>query len=77
MDGCRAICKAMTTNVSVRALNLNNNPVSNEGGMAVAEMLYVRCPSTHTAAAATATARWHRVQTPVARGCAAAVACGS
>ena len=56
VEGCRAICKAMTTNVSVRALNLNNNPVSNEGGMAVAEMLYVRTRhvedrSTHEAAA--------------------------
>jgi len=40
--GCRTLCKAMTTNVSVRVLNLNNNPISNEGGMAVAEMLYVR-----------------------------------
>lgn len=42
--GCRHLAKALTTNASVTHVNLNGNPIGNEGGMAIAEMLYVRLP---------------------------------
>ena len=44
VNGCSELMTALCANQTVVELNLNLNPIENDGGMAIAEMLRVQNP---------------------------------